>query len=294
MADADRAVYAGARPGRPSRSTLRRGQPGRSVGLPRQDQLCDLSRCSSSRATARPRSWPSRAAALQAALHLCAYALYQLHPKCPTNAAELQQAVGRYAGVADGAEVPGCRCRFHPATAPGGGGPPQPDPPSHRLMTGRRAAERVRAEAVADAGGWIRRGGAGAPCRRCPTSGPTPQPGSPSAPAIASYGPAPAPPLAAAPIAGMPAPGGAAGALASVVGPLAGLVTGIALAAGQRAAAADESGDDDDSTDGEETTKPSDEAEDSLTAGPGHGETERAPVGARPTPSLWAAQAVDG
>ena len=43
-------------------------------------------------------------AALQAAL-LCAYELYQLHSDVSANAAELRQAVGRYAGVADGADA---------------------------------------------------------------------------------------------------------------------------------------------------------------------------------------------
>ncbi|MDT5017464.1 MAG: hypothetical protein QOD39_3624 [Mycobacterium sp.] len=50
--------------------------------------------------------------AVQAALGVSAYLLYQLHSEVNANAAELQQAVGRYAGVADGADMPGADIDF--------------------------------------------------------------------------------------------------------------------------------------------------------------------------------------
>ena len=43
--------------------------------------------------------------------------LYQLHSETAANAAELQQAIGRYAGVADGAELPGVGVDFAPPAA---------------------------------------------------------------------------------------------------------------------------------------------------------------------------------
>lgn len=96
--------------------------------------------------------------ALSGALRIGAQALHDLHDDVSANAAELSQAVGRYDGVADGADVPGED--FNP-----------PQPPSGAATGAASAA------------------------------------------------------------------GSAVGSLASAVGPLAGLVTGVALAAGQAAAA---------------------------------------------------------
>jgi hypothetical protein len=54
-------------------------------------------------------------AALNSALQLCAYTLYELHSEVSANAAELGQAVGRYAGVADTAAD---AVDFNPPPAP--------------------------------------------------------------------------------------------------------------------------------------------------------------------------------
>jgi hypothetical protein len=55
-------------------------------------------------------------AALQAAVGESCAQLHQLDSEIAQNAAELQQAVGRYAGVADGAEMPGAAVNFDPPT----------------------------------------------------------------------------------------------------------------------------------------------------------------------------------
>ena len=63
--------------------------------------------------------------ALSGALVLSAQALHDLHNDVSVNAAELSQAVGRYAGVADGADAPGGD--FNPPKPPAGaGGEPEP------------------------------------------------------------------------------------------------------------------------------------------------------------------------
>jgi len=56
-------------------------------------------------------------ATLQAALQQSASALYRLHSEVSANAAELGQAVGRYAGVADGAGIPESTVDFSPPPA---------------------------------------------------------------------------------------------------------------------------------------------------------------------------------
>jgi hypothetical protein len=53
-------------------------------------------------------------AALQGALQLSAIALHDLHSEVSANAAELGQAIGRYAGVADGADTPTSALDFDP------------------------------------------------------------------------------------------------------------------------------------------------------------------------------------
>jgi hypothetical protein len=63
--------------------------------------------------------------ALQAALGESYYQMNQLQSEVAQNAAELQQAVGRYSGVADGAELPGAAVSFDlPPPPPGDGAPP--------------------------------------------------------------------------------------------------------------------------------------------------------------------------
>ena len=59
-------------------------------------------------------------AALQAALQLSAHALYGLQSDVSANAAELGQAVGRYAGVADSAALPSGTVDFSTPPALGG------------------------------------------------------------------------------------------------------------------------------------------------------------------------------
>jgi hypothetical protein len=224
--------------------------------------------------------------ALQGALQVCAYALYQLHSEVSANATELRQALGRYAAVADGAHAPGDGVDFNPPEPPSGGEPPSPAPARPPLPPG-----------VGPGGGGASGGGAAMPGAQPPDAsigGPAPQldlpqPVLPAGPPASTSAPA----AAAAPAAmtGMPAAGGAAGALASVVGPLAGLVTGIALAAGQAAAAGQRAqGDDADDEDvGEDTgtageVRDGDPGDQVATAGPGHGAAERAPVGAEVEP----------
>lgn len=224
--------------------------------------------------------------ALQGALQVCAYALYQLNSEVSDNAAELSQAVGRYAGVADGVDAPGGG--FNPPETPGGGGPPNTEPtgPTDEGAGGGTTSPPAGGSGPADGGG----GGAvmrGALPQNTSIGGlpppvDPPRPGLPMGPTATTPGSSPS-----APIAGMPAPGGAAGALASVAGSLAGFVTGVAIAAGQAAAAghdarADGAQDEDvdeavGKTEEDRDGKPQDQA---ATAEPGPGAADRAPIGA--------------
>jgi hypothetical protein len=56
-------------------------------------------------------------AALQTALGESCHQMNQLQSEVAQNAAELQQAVGRYSSVADGAELPGAAVNFDPPAA---------------------------------------------------------------------------------------------------------------------------------------------------------------------------------
>jgi EspA/EspE family len=60
--------------------------------------------------------------ALQTALGESYHQMNRLQSEVAQNAAELQQAVGRYSGVADGAELPGAAVHFDPPPPPPGGG----------------------------------------------------------------------------------------------------------------------------------------------------------------------------
>jgi hypothetical protein len=63
--------------------------------------------------------------ALQTALGESYHQMNRLQSEVAQNAAELQQAVDRYSGVADGAELPGAAVHFDPPPPPPGGiGPP--------------------------------------------------------------------------------------------------------------------------------------------------------------------------
>jgi hypothetical protein len=62
--------------------------------------------------------------ALQTALGASSYQVNQLHAEVARNAAELQQAVGRYAGVAGGAQLPGAELSFAAATRLSADNPP--------------------------------------------------------------------------------------------------------------------------------------------------------------------------
>ena len=61
-------------------------------------------------------------AALQTALGESYYQMNQVQSEVAQNAAELQQAVGQYSGVAGGAELPGAAVAFDPPLPPPGGG----------------------------------------------------------------------------------------------------------------------------------------------------------------------------
>jgi EspA/EspE family len=65
-------------------------------------------------------------AALQTALGESYHQMNQLQSEVAQNAADLQQAVGRYSGVADGAEMPGDAVNFDPP----------PPPPAHAAANG--------------------------------------------------------------------------------------------------------------------------------------------------------------
>ena len=75
-------------------------------------------------------------AALQTALGESYYQMNQLQSEVAQNAAELQQAVGRYSGVADGAELPGAAVTFDP---------PPPPPGAVHCRTSPRSNGRSRA-----------------------------------------------------------------------------------------------------------------------------------------------------
>jgi EspA/EspE family len=168
--------------------------------------------------------------ALRAALTESSIQLYELHSEINENAAQLQQTVGRYSGVADGAEPPGSGSYFSPAPKPrhdgsthapgenpsqndgppgGPGGPAGPGVPpmSPPAGTGSAAAPGAAGSDVS-----------GGPLDQAP-------PGMPGLPQM--------PTLPGTPALGA---GAAGGALGSLMAPLGGLLTGATQAAGQRAA----------------------------------------------------------
>ena len=89
--------------------------------------------------------------AVSAALQLCAVELYQLHSEVSQNAAELQQVVGRYSAVGDGAQL--ADVDFDPPPPPPGSGWPRLTPierskrkpgPTRRHRPDSRSARRQR------------------------------------------------------------------------------------------------------------------------------------------------------
>jgi EspA/EspE family/Excreted virulence factor EspC, type VII ESX diderm len=89
--------------------------------------------------------------ALQAALGVCTTELYELNSLVKQNATELQQAVGRYAGVADGAAMSGVDFRAPPAArgpGRGAGSRTQPTAPDLPAAPSLSATNKVHARAV--------------------------------------------------------------------------------------------------------------------------------------------------
>ncbi|MDT5283002.1 MAG: hypothetical protein QOJ20_4197 [Mycobacterium sp.] len=195
--------------------------------------------------------------ALQTALGESYHQMNRLHSEVAQNAAELQQAVGRYSGVADGAELPGAAVHFDPPPPPPGGGA------LLRTIPVERSQQRGASGGVAGPSGVS--GGIDPPPGRVP--GPmltedeaaTPEPRS----TVAGLPPLPqVPPLG------------------SLLSPVAGFVTGAAPAAGQLAAAPAQRRAKKGRPRDEESTDHEDKADDKdpTKAASGDGESERAPV----------------
>jgi hypothetical protein len=79
-------------------------------------------------------------AALQTALGESYYQVSRLQSEVAQNAAELQQAVGRYSGVADGAQLPRAPVNFDPST-----------PPDEHELPGAAPIERSQGSVTPDA-----------------------------------------------------------------------------------------------------------------------------------------------
>ena len=185
--------------------------------------------------------------ALQTALGETYHQMNQLQSEVAQNAAELQQAVGRYSGVADGAELPRDAVNFDPPPPPPGGG----------ALPGPTPIERPRPRVAA--GGF-----AGSSCDSGPTvmaetaTGPGPQPVATGLPALPQVPP-----------------------LGSVLSPVGGLVTGAMQATGQPPATPGRTRSkkagrprDEKSTDHEDIS----DDKDPTKAASGDAESERAPV----------------
>lgn len=198
--------------------------------------------------------------ALQVALGESAYQIHQLHSETNANANELQQAIGRYRSVHDGAE------RSFPATD---FGPPP---------TAARGDRPARRKAV---GPPIQSGGVAGPTVSAPTTGPAMIPG-----AVATgVAPTPMPSQGSPPAAVTPpfpamtaVPMAAAAPFATLIGPLAGLLNAAAaLTAAENAASAalDSQADGDGRLEGDDGD---DESENASDAAAGSGTGGRAPV----------------
>ncbi len=201
-------------------------------------------------------------AALQTALGESYYQMNQLQSEVAQNAAELQQAVGRYSGVADGAELTGAAVNFDPPPTPSGGGSlpgVAPTEPSQPSVTPGGTAGPFGVSAEIDSPPKV--------------SGPTMTPDDTTLPAPQQM------------VAGLPPPPQVP-SLGSLLSPAGGFVGGAMPAAGQFAATPgqhhtkkarprdDEPSDDKDEADDKDPTK----------AASGEDESERAPVHAERDP----------
>ena len=199
-------------------------------------------------------------AALQTALGESYHQINQLQSEVAQNAAELQQAIGRYSGVADGAELPSVTTNFDPAPPPPGGG----------ALPGTIPIE--RSQPCVAPGGIARSWGVSGGIDATPVgdSGPT---------VTADTATAPKPMVAGLPPLPQVPP------LGSVLTPVGGLVTGAMPATGQPAATpgrprskkAARPRDDERPADGE-TDEFADDDKDQTKAASGDAESERAPV----------------
>ena len=202
--------------------------------------------------------------ALQTALGESYYQMDQLRSEAAENAAELQQAVGRYSGLADGAELPGAAVNFDPPAPPPGGGAASGKIPIERSQP-LIAAGGIAGSSGVSGGIAPELGGISGPTAAADTAmGPGLQP--------MAVGPPPVPQVP---------------ALGAVLIPLGGLVTGaMPAAAGQPAATADRPrskraarpSDDGQPKDGETDEFAKDDDKDQTKAAPGDAESERAPV----------------
>jgi hypothetical protein len=196
--------------------------------------------------------------ALQTALGESYYQMNRLQSEVAQNAAELQQAVGRYSGVAEGAELPGAAVNFDPPP-PGGG-----------ALSGTIPIERPQSHVAP--GGIAGSAGVcgGTDAALVGASDPT---------VTAEQAMAPQPRMSAGvpPLPQLP--------LGSVLSPVGGVVTGAMPAAGQsdatpgrhRAKKAARPRDDERAADGE-TDKLAGDDKDPTKAASGDAESQRAPV----------------
>lgn len=150
-------------------------------------------------------------AALQTALGESYHQMNQLQSEVAQNAADLRQAVGRYSGVADGAELPGAAVNFDPPPPPPGGG----------ALSGTIPIERSRPRVAQ--GGIARSSGVSGGIDATPVGDSDPT-------LTADSATAPQPMVAGLPALPQVPP------LGSVLSPVGGLVTGAMPATGQPAA----------------------------------------------------------
>jgi hypothetical protein len=193
--------------------------------------------------------------ALQTALGESYYQMNRLQSEVARNAAELQQAVGRYSGVADGAELPGGAVNFDP-----------PSPPPAAIPT-ERSQPHIAPEVIA---GSPSGSGAIAPAL-----------GGDSGPAITADPVAAPQPMVAAALPPLPQVPPLATALPAVGG----LVSGAVPVAGQPAATpgrhrSKKAGRprDDQRPGGDDTDRLADDDKDPTKAASGAAESERAPI----------------
>jgi ESX secretion-associated protein EspA/E len=197
-------------------------------------------------------------AALQAALGESFYQINRLQSDVAQNAAELQQAVGRYSGVAGSAELPGAAVTFDPPLPPPGGGVVAGMTPIERPQQSVAPGGIARPSGVSGGIDVPPGGGSGPVMRPDQTTGPWPLPMQPGLPPLPQVAP-----------------------LGSLLSPLGGLVAGampavgqLAATPGQRHAKKARPRDDEPSDDKDKA----DDDKDPTKATSGDGESERAPV----------------